>query len=105
MTKKAQEVTKEMVGKALTSKETPAEPLIYCGPSFPGGELQQFSIYKNGIPKNVEEIKKECPAITHLFKPVSQLAATRVNFGKVGSRDHQLFSAVTNYLNERSVNK
>lgn len=101
MSKKEEKATKEMVGKALMGEEIhiPSEPLVYCGPSFPGGSIQQFSVYKNGIPEHAQVAEKECPSLTHLFKPVSKLAETRKNLNKVGSRNYQLYQAVLNFFN------
>lgn len=96
-----EKVTKEMVEKALMEQTIPAEPLVYCGPSFPAGSLPQYAVYKNGIPEQAKEIGKDCPALMHLFKPVSKLAETRVNLGKVGSRDFQLYQTVSSYFQGR----
>lgn len=101
MSKKEEKATKEMVGKALMGEEitNPSEPFVYCGPSFPGGSIQQFSIYKNGLPKHAKDVEVDCPSLVHLFKPVSKLAETRKNLNKVGSRDYQLYQAVLNFFN------
>lgn len=99
--KMSEKVTKEMVEKALTEQKVPEEPMVYCGPSFPAGSLPQYAVFKNGIPEQAKEAGKDCPALMHLFKPVSKLAETRVNLGKVGSRDFQLYQSVTNYFQGR----
>ena len=115
MKKTEEKATKEMVGKAMMGEENhkpseplmgkeihePSEPLVYCGPSFPGGSIQQFSVYKNGIPEHAKAVEEACPSLTHLFKPVSKLAETRGNLDKTGSRDYQLYQTVLNYFNEK----
>jgi hypothetical protein len=50
-------------------------PLIYCGPSLPGGLLRQHTVYRNGLPNHLEEHFKKCPALRQLFVPVEKLSA------------------------------
>lgn len=72
--------------------------LVYCGPSVPGIGLTQFSVFKNGIPSSAEVAGKECKSLISLFKPLEQLSKTRIYIEKKGSRDHQLFENVMNYV-------
>ena len=55
-----------------------AERLIYCGPSLPGGQLQQHALFKGGTPTHLSEVLAKCPAIGLLIVPVQELTATRL---------------------------
>jgi hypothetical protein len=82
-------------------KEEPkkaAEPVIYIGESLPGGSLQQFSIYKNGLPPVLEAHIEKCPAIREMLVPVSKLAETRANLPVQGSREHTLNTQIQSYI-------
>ncbi|UTW68680.1 hypothetical protein KHA80_14390 [Anaerobacillus sp. HL2] len=43
----------------MATKRTKAdkESLIYCGPNLPKGVLNQYTVYQNGIPKHLDEVK------------------------------------------------
>lgn len=94
-TKKEEKVIK------VEKKET--KTVVYCGPTLPGGTLQQFTIFNNGIPDFIKEYEKSCPALLMLIKPIKDLAPTRVNLKNKGSRDNQLFEAVLDYFYKRGA--
>lgn len=80
--------------KSKTNKES--NLLVYCGPSF-SGELQQFAVYKNGIPKHLNNRIKECPYIEKMFIPISNLAKTREKLNIEGSRENQMYKKILEY--------
>ncbi|HJF34180.1 MAG TPA: hypothetical protein K8V56_20655 [Sporosarcina psychrophila] len=96
--------TKEMVAAALveTPKKEIAQQLIYCGPSITEIGLQQFSVFKNGIPEHATLIGESCRAVVLLFKPISELATTREKINKKGSRDYQLYQNVLKHTGRES---
>ena len=51
------------------------EPIFYIGPSIPDYGLSRNMCFKVGVPKHLLPLAEECPAIGHLFVPVSKLAA------------------------------
>jgi len=81
------------------SKKKNVETLVYCGPSFIG-QLQQFSIFKSGIPIYLEKHIETCPAIKSLFVPTSKLSVTREKLNKQGSRENQLYQNILEYQKE-----
>lgn len=81
------------------SKKKNQEGLVYCGPSFLG-QLQQFSVFKGGIPLYLDEHLQNCPAIKSLFVPISKLTTTRANLAKEGSRENQLYKNILKYQKE-----
>lgn len=74
-------------------------PLIYCGPSF-NGELQQFSIYKDGVPKHIESYIEGCPEIERMFYPTSELIKVRNRIKEKGSMEHQMYTRILEYQRE-----
>ncbi|MFC4403318.1 hypothetical protein [Gracilibacillus xinjiangensis] len=80
-------------------KRKKSETLIYCGPSFPG-ELQQFSIFRGGIPKHVNKHMEACPSIEKLFVETSKLAETRTKLNIAGKKENQLFNNILQYQKE-----
>ncbi|TYS66369.1 hypothetical protein FZD47_02460 [Bacillus infantis] len=82
-------------------KEEPkqtAETVIYTGESLPGGTLQQFSIFKNGLPEVLNPYIEKCPAIKDMMVPLSQLSETRKNLLVHGSREHTLNNQIKAYI-------
>lgn len=79
-------------------KKQKQEPLIYCGPSLPNGEMNRYKIYKNGAPKHIEDHVKKCPAISHLFIPVSQFAAAKKKLAQRGSKESAWYDQIKQYL-------
>lgn len=75
----------------------PQPVLVYVGSSLPKGTLQQFSVFKNGIPSFLNEHIEKCPAINELMVPISQLNETRENLAVVGSREHTLNELIKKY--------
>jgi hypothetical protein len=84
------------------SKKKKADTLVYCGPSFPG-QLQQYSVYKGGIPKYLDKHIEKCPNINNLFVPINRLAITRDKLNQQGSREYQLYKNILKY--QKEVNK
>ncbi|MBP1924594.1 hypothetical protein J2Z76_000447 [Sedimentibacter acidaminivorans] len=81
------------------SKKKNIETLVYCGPSF-AGRLQQFSIYKNGIPPYIDKEMEKCPSISKLFVPISKLAITREKLRNQGSKENQLYQNILKFQKE-----
>ncbi len=77
--------------------------LVYCGPSFPGGRLNQFTVYKGGFPDYLDDLVAFCPAVKELFVPVEELAKTRIVLGQPGSEASNLFNEVWHYI-KKEVN-
>lgn len=83
----------------MTKKKISKETIIYCGPSFPG-ELQQFSVFKGGVPAHVNKLIEECSSVGKLFVEVNKLAETRANLNVSGKRENQLYNDILNYQKE-----
>jgi len=81
------------------SKKKKTEPLIYCGPSFPG-QLQQFTIFKNGIPKNLMQHIEKCKPIERLFVPIKDLSKVKEKLKTQGSKESLWFNSILKYQKE-----
>lgn len=80
----------------MSKKKETNTLLIYCGPSF-SGELQQFTVFKNGIPKHLNNKIKECQDIEKMFIPISELAKVKEKLSVEGSRENQIYKKILEY--------
>ncbi|MFP3359181.1 hypothetical protein R0K17_17740, partial [Planococcus sp. SIMBA_143] len=96
---KSKEITVDEVKKELKEKVRPVkkEAVIYVGSTLTGLGLQQYSIFKNGIPKNVQLHIDKCNAIGALTVPVSQLSQARKNIHTPGTAEYVLNQQVLSY--------
>lgn len=74
-------------------------PLIYCGPNFTG-ELQQFSIFKEGIPDHIKTYIEKCPEIKRMFYPTSKLIKVRNKIKEQGSKENQMYIKILEFQKE-----
>lgn len=77
------------------AEEKEVETVIYAGPSIKN--LQQYTIFNNGIPSILKEDIKACPAIKGLIVPVAKLAETEARMIQQGTREFILKTRVTDY--------
>jgi hypothetical protein len=70
------------------------EPVIYCGPSLPRAKIISGSLYRNGIPKNIEAMMGKIPEVGKLTVPVTKLAETQRRIDIQGSEENRLYQAV-----------
>lgn len=79
--------------------DTPEQPeaLMYCGPNLPKGILNQFTVYRSGLPKHLDEHLKSCPAIARLFVPVERMTATMQLIGTAGTSENVWFEQVVQF--------
>lgn len=80
--------------KAASTPQT----VVYIGPSFPKGELSQYTVFNNGVPKFLEDHTAECAAIKSLIVPVEQLATARKNLSVTASAEHTLYAVAQAYI-------
>lgn len=52
----------------------PAESVMYVGPSI-RGVIATATVFNNGFPEIVNRKIEECPSLTELFVPVSEVGA------------------------------
>lgn len=93
---------------AITTKpKAPAKPerFIYCGPSLPGGLLQQHTIYKGGVPGHLADIIGQCPAIKSLFIPPAKLAAVSEAIRSPGSLENLRYRDIQKFIQEGGMKR
>lgn len=73
--------------EAQKAPEAKPVSLIYCGPSLPRGILNQFTVYRGGLPKHLDKHFEGCPALKRLFVPVGNLTQTMQAIQKQGSAE------------------
>lgn len=105
------ELVKAQNSKA-TAKESTVKPAqkkqpekteasIYIGPSLPGGKLNRTALFKGGkLPKHIEQLANECPAIKALIVPVSKLAAAEVKLSQTASVELARFKEIGKHFNK-----
>ncbi|MDR3353685.1 MAG: hypothetical protein LBO21_01450 [Synergistaceae bacterium] len=87
----------------VTPGETPRtsrEPLIYCGPSLPRAKIISGSLYRGGLPKNIEALIGKIPEIGRLTVPVSKLAETQRKISEQGTEENRLYQAISSRRGE-----
>ena len=67
----------DSMAKKKNYKTKATGPQIYIGPTLPGGSLSANTIFKNGLPAHVEQLKQQDPQIGQLIVPTAELAAAR----------------------------
>lgn len=95
---------KDQVKKTTTSTKEKAnvakkeEHLIYCGPNLPKAALNQFTIFKNGIPKHLDKQLEDCKIINKLFVPVNQFASKWETIQTNGTPENTWYKQVTDHF-------
>lgn len=73
-----------------------AEPVVYCGPTIQH-VARSFTTYQE-VPKSLAAKAEQCPAISSLIVPLSQMAETRRNLKTPGSKEAILYSHILKFL-------
>lgn len=92
MTIKNQKVTAEQVKKVVTAEV----PRIYVGPATK--KLQRYTVYQNGLPKDLKEHFEKCPALEALFVPVAKLTETQKKLQDFASAESIFYENAKAYL-------
>lgn len=87
--------SKSQTVKSAAEKE---QSLIYCGPNLPKGVLNQFTVYRGGIPRHIDSYVEECPAIKRLFVPVDDMSSFMTKAAEPGTSEHVWFSQVKSHF-------
>lgn len=75
-------------------------PMMYMGPTV-GNVLSQYCIFTNGVPKDVEELMEECPAVKNLLIEVSGINAFETAMHEDGSIQSVYYKKVQEYLKRK----
>jgi hypothetical protein len=101
--KKATAETMETVELATEAmQEAPAksgdekpQQLIYIGPSLPHGVLAQHTVFRDGVPKYLDEVRQKYPQVDTLIVPVAQLLKAQAELQRKGTEIQQAYQALS----------
>lgn len=85
---------KKVAGKEAKDVEYPKDRLIYVGPNLGHGLLAQYTVFREGIPKHLEDLQGKYPLISDLFVPVSKLAYMQERISRPGTLEHQAYQSI-----------
>lgn len=83
----------ETTAPTQAAAKTNKKPMVYCGPSIPGGP-KQYTVFYGDVPQAITVLAKTAPAIMALYAPVSNLAAMRTALQTAGSAESVIFASV-----------
>lgn len=61
-----------MTAKKQKKAPTDSATAVYCGPTIPG-VAKQFTFYRDGLPAELEDARRETPAMGGLIVPLEEL--------------------------------
>lgn len=87
-----------MPKKSLATDSKEPERLIYVGPSIPGGILQQYTVYKGGMPVHINGLVDKCPVLKQLFVPVDNMAGFVQAASQKGTRENIFYQQAIDFI-------
>lgn len=70
------------------------ESVVYCGPSLPRARIISMSVYRGGIPRNIEALIEKIPEVGRLIVPVSRLIEVRQKTATQGTEENRLYQVI-----------
>ncbi|MNO15518.1 hypothetical protein D3C76_51840 [compost metagenome] len=86
-----EEVVKKPIPPANKKEST---RVIYIGPNLSNGRLAQYTVFKDGVPKHLEDVIEKNPVIKDLFVPLARLADAQAKIATVGTIEHQAYQLI-----------
>ncbi|MGG1442094.1 hypothetical protein ABE354_08545 [Brevibacillus laterosporus] len=87
---------KETIKASKQKKEIDSiEQLIYIGPNIPGGRLVQNTVFRDGIPEHLNDLKEKHPQLNDLFVPVTQFIEAQAQIQRPGTTEYQAYQALS----------
>lgn len=83
-------------------QEEKKETLVYLGPEVPG-VAAVGTVFKNGLPKKLEEMVKELPAVKMLLVPVRDVVKVKKELTKETSAAKICYQKVAEYAAKKGV--
>ncbi|WJQ12758.1 hypothetical protein QT238_11255 [Geobacillus stearothermophilus] len=93
---KKKEAEKEIVATADNMEDM--QPLVYIGPSLPGGLLTRYTIFSNGIPTHLQGYCEKCPSLKQLFVPPERLALAENNLKDPASAESVFYRETVDFF-------
>lgn len=103
--KTAAELTAEATSTALEAATTPktVKQYIYLGPNHPRGLLVYSTIFKGGVPAEINEVFAKCPSAKALLVETGRAAATMQALRKPDSALAALYKQADKELHAKGV--
>lgn len=76
------------------------DQVIYVGPTIAKIGLQQFAVFRGGVPEYIKPAVKQCGDLAELFKPVELLNHARREIQRQGSVLRQHYMNVRSFFNQ-----
>lgn len=89
---------KQSKQKQQNRKKEEQQSLIYIGPTVKRGLLTKHTVYKNGLPKNIDEHLQKCPQLNRMFVDVTKMTEFENEVNDKTSSMHVFFNAVKTYF-------
>ncbi|WP_020621012.1 hypothetical protein [Paenibacillus daejeonensis] len=67
------------------------DQLIYTGPNVGRGHLQQYAVFRGGIPAHVAPLIEQHPEIRTLLVPIAELSKTQEKIQVKGTHEHKAY--------------
>lgn len=80
--------------KKTTPSASEKERVIYVGPNLSNGRLAQYTVFKEGLPKHLDDVIEKNPVIKDLFVPLKRLADVQSKIATVGTLENQAFLSI-----------
>ncbi|MED3732551.1 MULTISPECIES: hypothetical protein [Geobacillus] len=93
---KKKEAEKEIVATADNTEDM--QPLVYIGPSLPGGLLTRYTIFSNGIPAHLLGYCDACPSFKQLFVPPDRLTLAENNLKNPASAESVFYRETIDFF-------
>lgn len=90
-----QEAVEEDTQESAPEKKPKKNQLIYIGPNLPGGFLAQHTVFRDGIPKHLDGVRKTYPQVDTLIVPVTQLLEAQAQLRRKGTAVQQAYQALS----------
>ncbi|MGF9822594.1 hypothetical protein ABE430_20240 [Brevibacillus agri] len=81
--------------ESAADEKSKKEQLIYIGPNLPGGFLAQHTVFRDGIPKHLDGIRKTYPQVDTLIVPIAQLLEAQGELRRKGTAVQQAYQALS----------
>lgn len=84
--------------KAPTEQISKSTQLIYCGPNLTRGILTQYTVFRGGLPKHLDQHIADCSAIKRLFVAPELLTRTDQAVKTTGTPQNVWFKEIQAYI-------
>lgn len=90
-----------MAKRIQAADSNPSDQIIYVGATIQRLGLQQFAVFRGGVPDFAQDAVKDCPDLAELFVPVDRLNQSRRDIQRTGSALRQSYLNARSFFNNR----